>query len=727
MAILAVLRAFHPPVLPPARGGGIDRQVIRAAQITAIALIHIVRAVALCVVGVAVHIAHRVRAFLPWAEMPAEERIAHIALTAIYAGSIALRMNTVTAPLGIIFSVYCVLGDVLWAFFNIIEQIDRAPPPPLGGGLIPLPFAGGEEPHGIRPEPEGNHAEGAAPRLHRDRQPPPLPEWPTPMPRPPQQRLQVNFRGWDLFEDPILPPNIPFTVEHLQTRDVGIDDSHVPPNIRIGLLSDWVRELNFTSPEVRRATVIEGRRIPREEILRQVNKVVGIVQRRESVFGSPRAGTLELRIFHESLEKLLRILLDDLANRRRENDPDYAAMVARLGAEVAHSASLCAARWYSELHVLAEQIPHAGRAEGATLAQLLSKELSTARLDLFRSLILQGDLTDTHRYPAWLQKVGGVLGLAGSAGVVEEITHIYSYEAGLLVTRFINDGYTPRFMIEHGWALYIRDDRAHGMMDEWLREQAGNWQVDQYEQTLRELEDGCRPLLQANAAVPEFEHNGLFFEILAAAQPNLPEICRRVQEQPAGDEEPVDVWGNFFTELFKLEAVKVLLAAQPPRVAGTPAPFADLAQQMIFRQQLKTSIPGQVFADWIRANAPEAHREALREPLRVAQRLDARVSAVNRVLMGKDIPPLAPEVLTRVFQDPNPEEALRGILIGRVEEVRVRQFLDEECLTTVTRHRPIEEINGVQVGGNEEVRIPKEALMDQMLVALQILKPPYLR
>jgi len=284
-------------------------------------------------------------------------------------------------------------------------------------------------------------------------------------------------------------------LSHMEIKELEIDVREVPAGVTVNGLLQMFDQINFDRPQdpgyIAPLSRREGNtQYTVEELKTGLQTFIDHVNRRVPFLGTPPAYDVpRLFAFYQQVENAVRFSIhksdqDLAAFRGRNGNGPYAGAIlqeyknlledsARIPLMLAIAGKHCGARYMGEAMELYDAAQ--GEVTKGTLEDALRGILVAKRKEIARAHIQMHLGSDTHHYTNYMSNLGKMLGIPGSANVIEHLVH------GLDRTRFVKlffKEYTVDCILE-AVQTKLKAKKSQVFREkifDWLKTQPGNWQ-----------------------------------------------------------------------------------------------------------------------------------------------------------------------------------------------------------------------------------------------------------
>ncbi|MCP5504689.1 MAG: hypothetical protein H7A41_06000 [Chlamydiales bacterium] len=455
-------------------------------------------------------------------------------------------------------------------------------------------------------------------------------------------------------------------LRHIQTKDIQLDTSEVPEEVKVADLLTLFDAINFEHPDepgfMPPTTRQEDTKIYTAEELREgLGTFVTNVNGRVAFLGTPSAhDTVRLNAFYQQIEDAVRLSLHKVTRDLGEfkgTHPDLGALgeedlrtyrnlledQARLVIDLAIAGKHCGARYMGD--AMSSYFNFHGEAEvSGTLEDTLIELLAAKRNEVALAEIQRYFGTSTHGFSQYMQHMGGLLAIPGTQNVIEHLSGTFDYT---LYLRSFFEIYTEDFIIDAVQEKIKKSQAFREQIMDWFKTQVGtDWDPESLsgqEEILRKLGEAQRGPVDPAETIQEIE---FFIE------------CLRFKEgEVHGLDEVVSFpnlekgWLDFVQQVFALDEVK---GAFNERFSGL-----GLLDRMRKRQDLIQKLSNSSLGKALETQYQETGGIVLDGAL---QELVSHLETVKKM---KKVLPVNEEVLLRILiRETQAEEVVQGYLQG---------------------------------------------------------------
>lgn len=434
--------------------------------------------------------------------------------------------------------------------------------------------------------------------------------------------------------------NDQINMQHIRTKEILLDASHVPATVTVDQLANIFEEINFKQPEKPGYMAETSRREDKatytvEELNLSLAVFIKQVKERTPFLGTPLAfDTPRLMAFYQQIENAVRLSIFKMQQDMEKftlangNDPavyegevlrEYKNLLetkSRIALDLAIAGKWCGARYMGNaMKVYEDLYPEHVQNEG-TLSDCLIELLAKKRKKIAQSQIHTHLGSSTHAFTNYLGSLGEILGLPGTKNVIEHLSD--PLDQDFYLTKFF-DEYTVDTIID---TVQKRVKKSHEFREkiiDWMKEQLGGWKKHEYlQEALQKIEE-IRKIMNEKIEISENPHITHFKALVL----HLKEKNIELPERGIKD---------FWDEFFALEAVRT----------WTPTVFGnDLRIRMghvhalksFLKSQKSVDIEGFIFED-------KPLDLSLQETLtlkkeKIAQILNLEQETIERILENK--------------------------------------------------------------------------------------------
>lgn len=290
---------------------------------------------------------------------------------------------------------------------------------------------------------------------------------------------------------------------HIYTKELSLDVSGVPKEVKVDDLSKIYVEINFTQKELpgymsSLSRTEDNKTYTVEELKEGLNTFINNVNKRVAFLGTPPAyDTPKLMDFYQQIEDAVRLSLHKVNQNFKEfqdtkgSDPtkydqkqmntykDLLESKARVAIDLAIAGKHCGARFMGEsmsvyFNLLGENSIEAGPLSDQLIELLAQKRKVIALKHIYQ--IAKGSQT-THTFNKYMAYLGKPLGIPGTQNIIEHIDR--SFDSNLHISKFFED-YTVDTIIETIQDKIKKSNNFRMKIVDWIRDQAGIWNEEKY-------------------------------------------------------------------------------------------------------------------------------------------------------------------------------------------------------------------------------------------------------
>ena len=314
-------------------------------------------------------------------------------------------------------------------------------------------------------------------------------------------------------------------IGHIVASDSKIDMSSVPDTIVVADLLNMFDTINFTNPEHPGFMAPSSRTEDRTtygvaKLRNSLQQFVQNVTQRVAFIGTPPSyDTPRLMAFYQQLEDAVRvsihktkIAVSDFQQEHGENPATYSESVqrqykdllenyARVPLMLAIAGLHCGARYMGEAMELYSACSGDNIAIQGSLRDALVVALAEKRGEIARAQIEQHLGNDTHVYANYMASYGVILGIPGTAHVIEHLSGTLDHSR--LLPSFFQQ-YTVDCIIATIQDAMKRSQALREKLADWLKTQVGDWEPAGIE-PLQNVADRANAILASDALEENFQ------------------------------------------------------------------------------------------------------------------------------------------------------------------------------------------------------------------------------
>ncbi|MCB1117447.1 MAG: hypothetical protein KDK50_02570, partial [Chlamydiia bacterium] len=478
-------------------------------------------------------------------------------------------------------------------------------------------------------------------------------------------------------------------INHITSAEVGLDVKNVPQEIQVKKLLEAFDKINFSDkrgpayfPESTRREA--GNIYTVDELRESLATFVKHVENRVVFLGTPPAyNTKKLLTFYQYIEDATRLTLEkvlvdlsefekkhpdfikkfnegqelgSLPNEQKGLHKQYLDLLenrSRLALDFAITGKHCGARYTGDVTRFYNHYCNSNLIRDLSLRDQMHNLLGRKRQKIAESYILVQS-QDTHVYSEYMQKLGEVLGIPGTANIVEHLS-TSSVDVNDALREFFSK-YTGDFIIESIQKRFQKSQSFREAVYEWIKSKVQNWNEEAYSQ------DAAKTI-QALQSIKErsFESSPIVKNDLKALS-DLNMLLQHLRDENVQVPQSIPTGSSFIEEMFALEQVRNWIGRSYVEDKESKKPVA--IQRIEFKRELKGKM--QTFAgkasDWTEINVEAIKPELL---------LNAKVQEAKKHIQFEE----------------NADQIIKSMMLGtsdisevirnRFEKLREAQFLNE--------------------------------------------------
>ncbi|MGL5627353.1 MAG: hypothetical protein ACRDDW_07605 [Candidatus Rhabdochlamydia sp.] len=389
--------------------------------------------------------------------------------------------------------------------------------------------------------------------------------------------------------------NDEINVDHIKTEELELDTSFVPLNIKVDVLKDLFKEINFTNknapgymaPETRREIT---RIFSPEELEGNLEKFIQRVNTREAFLGTPPGHDVpRLMDFYQQIEDAVRLSIyqttKDVAEFETQNGTDFAnfsieknreynnllEIRARVVLDLAIAGAHCGARYMGEaMDVYYSVYGKEGITNDKDFQGTIIEILAKKREEIAKGQIQIHLGTDTHQFTKYMSNMGKVLGIPGTKNIIEHLSR--SIDIYQMLNYFFQE-YTVDTIIDTIQEKIKTSKTFREKITDWIKDQVEDWNRKKYE-NVDNIVKRIEEFLGSNLETPASAHN---FKIIQ-------EVLFDLKKEKVALPKINGDWDDFLIEFFTLPELKDKLKNMLPQGKEE----SDLQYRMRFAQQINT-------------------------------------------------------------------------------------------------------------------------------------------
>jgi hypothetical protein len=302
-----------------------------------------------------------------------------------------------------------------------------------------------------------------------------------------ESRIHLQFGR--LSQEEIGPD---LNLRHLRMQHREISITHVPEQVKIEKLMDLCKEINFTDPSLPGymfpLTRREGSKdYTIEELEQGLARFIHHVRNRVPFIGTPPEFDIDgLEKFYRQIEDAVRFSMhtsDSKLKQCSQSSPEYQNLLedrARIALDLAIAGHHCGARYMGDAMELYNYFNAGAQCVSVSLEDQLVEILSRTRLAIAREEAGAKLGSDVHGFSKYLQVMGPLLGLPGTANVIEHLMSTPTFDIQESVHSFFKR-YTVPVSIEAVCNHYRTSSSFRDQVAQWLVSSMGDWKREEYE------------------------------------------------------------------------------------------------------------------------------------------------------------------------------------------------------------------------------------------------------
>jgi hypothetical protein len=317
-----------------------------------------------------------------------------------------------------------------------------------------------------------------------------------------------------------------FNFEHIQTKDLSIDVSKVPQNIRVDDLLKAFDEINFSKPAApgyMSPTALQEHitTYSVEDLKKSLQTFVSHVNGRASFLGTPPSHDIpRLMRFYQQIENAVRVSIhavnQDLEEFLRKNPgsftdypsdrkKEYKNLLenrARLVIDLAIAGKHCGARYMGDAMSCYQSFgkTNQNQIEG-TLESDLFELLANKRKEIAEEKAARLG-NDAHTYSEYMAKMGEILALPGTRDVIEHLRSSLDHNELL---RDFSSSYTVDVIIDTVQKHFKTCKPFQQKVYDWLQIHAEEWNKEQFQKDFDEVNKEISPVMEKGLEKQELE------------------------------------------------------------------------------------------------------------------------------------------------------------------------------------------------------------------------------
>jgi len=309
---------------------------------------------------------------------------------------------------------------------------------------------------------------------------------------------------------------------HVRTKEIAIDSSRVPADVKVDKLLDILQEIDFTdvnalnymSPSARQEGFIN---YTPKQLKENLTVFVNNIKGRVAFTGTPRESDVpRLMAFYQQLEDAVRLSIhqvdqklvsfrasegDDTSNYTSGQKQEYKNIAedrSRLAIDLAIAGAHCGARYLGDAMQAYYGLYGQAINEGCNLEDELIEILAHKRKEIAEGEIAKLG-TDVHVYTNYMQNLGEVLAIKGTENIIEHLLTGFARELHL---RNFFKAYTANEIISAIQERVKKSDAFRSKISDWLTSQMKEWGKHQIATKVVELSGKIQTIAKEENATP---------------------------------------------------------------------------------------------------------------------------------------------------------------------------------------------------------------------------------
>lgn len=522
------------------------------------------------------------------------------------------------------------------------------------------------------------------------------------------------------------PPSI--DVSHIETTPIEIDMDGVPEEVKVRDLISLFEGINFDDPNAPGYIASLPENETAQNLKRYLATFVDHIERRVPFLGTPPADKeSSLSRFYQQIEDAVRASLHAVQSKVQAFEKDHNTErldeeqlrrykglkedLSRLVVDLAIAGKHCGTRYNGEaLEAYFRYCSNKGLLNG-NLEDILKRHFGRMRKELVDRLaqeyIKEGGIDSAHQYTQYMETMGPLLGIPGTAHIVEHLAGRLENVPQHLQKFF--KLYTEESMIEYIQKQIINppeeenpspdgeerecvQGRFREIIFNWLKDHRGQWAPNKHAEIQNELEK----IIQEDSDTTQFKEALVFLIECLECVDESTLFKAYAEEQKESYDKNIDVpesieaigWSEFIQQFFAQDKVKEKVFLGQEQVEGKLTKKYDLTKLRETKALLLDPLFGKVLY--------EAYRSGKLDQLGEELVTIAKVKAMRKVA-------------------PIPEETYERILKGEAD-------LQEAVVSYQGQDNDISFLNALSLENIAQEGLPP-AILEWLLVENQIFHP----
>jgi|GEM_PF-2198803 hypothetical protein len=356
---------------------------------------------------------------------------------------------------------------------------------------------------------------------------------------------------------------------HIQTKEVKLDVSDVPKEIKVDDLLTHFAAIDFTNQNSPFYMTLRSG-LTKEQLEQRLKQLVERVNNRTAFLGTPPAyDNARLEAFYQQMENAIRLSLHKLETKltaflkknpdaSQSDDPaikkeyqNHLENRSRMVIDLAIAGNRCGARYMGEVMEAYFHICGEGEISG-TLQETIFQVLAEKRLKIARAQIQMYYGTDTHAFSKYMQNMGSILAIPGTESIIEHISQSFNIEEAM--GRFFA-AYDEACIIETIQEKLRQSQPFRELVIDWLKDQRDVW-IPPLEKSDEALVHEMQEIIDKQLAISP-EQDSILKVIGTVFS-----IDSNVQDYPSKDQP----WDEFVDDLFALNQAKKIFLQEFPNL-----------------------------------------------------------------------------------------------------------------------------------------------------------------
>lgn len=508
---------------------------------------------------------------------------------------------------------------------------------------------------------------------------------------------------------------------HLRSKEQFLDASTVPDSIQVSHIGALLDCVNFTDANRPGYMASSARKEDNHtysvaQLKEGLATLIHHVSNRVAFTGTPPAyDTTRLLDFYDQIESAIRLCLGRLEQEKEEfiklhgsdvsqYNPstlrlykDLLEARARFAIDMAIAGMHCGSRYMGEAMTSYSTIVKKNASEQGSLQDELIEELAQARLQIANRHIenhLAPNYTgqSTHAYTEYMHALGGLLGIPGSAHVIEHLSQGMDRDHYL---RLFFEEYTINFIIETIQNKVCKSQPFREKICTWLKVEAQDWDRQVHESQALELFHEIENIINSHV-----QGSGLSDDIMIALE--LITYCKSCNLSIPSSDGFVAI-----EELFTLEPAKAWLEKKVPKQeSGSTLARRRAVQQR--KHQVIVAFNAPLLRDSLRKQLERIFCTEHTGPIVIGDDLRREfekirtIEAIQTCFSKKHLGQPDMDVICRCLNDPT---RLKEVILGALNRRREQDFLDK-----------------LEIGSMDSNGLP-EKILEWLLVSHKIFLP----